>query len=375
MRRLKRVRDWIKARSAAATLHRKRTTKRTKIETDIKFFTPAQFRRYCQQFVKPKMGAWRPRGVVIHNTDVPRLSEWPRVDGLQRMRNLQSYYEGLGWNGTPHLFIAPEGIYVLNPLWKRGTHSPSFNATHYGVEFVGNMDAEALPAAEKSNGEQAIACLYELMGTRPVLGLADKAGVKAGNLFFHKDDPRTTHKMCPGKNLGTKMDWVGSVSRIMAGMGVKEDAPAAVGLLSPGAVTEPGSGQSSDIHPFEDIPEDDAACERCDELKISGEEVVETLPGPAKPWYESRAQVAGIVGALAVLAGAAGFKMNESQQEGWTTALTVLIPLGISLVTHMVQMWGRWRANAPIKGGPGDPIVIAQAARLEETRRELLGHE
>lgn len=165
-----------------------------------KGFTIPQFRHYVEGL---QFTGWTPNFVVVHNTSAPDLklySQWQqRKDwtGEQWMRNLAAYYSGMGWKAGPHLFVAPDFIWVLTPLTQRGTHSPTWNSFTWGVETVGEFEREKFEGSPtQANLVGALAILHERVGLNP----ADyKRGVRG--LHFHKEDPKTTHKTCPGKNI------------------------------------------------------------------------------------------------------------------------------------------------------------------------------
>src|SRR5450755_2104877 len=91
-----------------------------------KGFTPDDFDTYVASVV---LTAWRPHFVVLHNTASPKLSQWHSVAGLQRMQNLQNYYQNtMHWSAGPHLFVADDLIWVFTPLNVSGIHSPSWNS-------------------------------------------------------------------------------------------------------------------------------------------------------------------------------------------------------------------------------------------------------
>lgn len=174
-------------------------------------FTPEEFSIYVDGIVTHKMGAWRPRGVCLHNSYLPDLlmfenylssGEWT---AQQLVLNWWSRYIKLGWRSGPHLFVARDKIWTGTALWTRGTHSPSFNATHWAVELIGDYDREVLPPELRANAVSAIADLYAMLGRAP----------NADNFKFHGEDPRTTHKHCPGKNVGPKADWIGDIAAAM----------------------------------------------------------------------------------------------------------------------------------------------------------------
>src|SRR5512142_191304 len=96
--------------------------------------TPDQLDGYAGSVA---FGAWRPQFVVLHNTQVPRLSEWHTIGGAQRIAGLQAYYrDQMHWSGGPHLFVADDLVWLFTPLTTPGIHSPSWNAISWGVEVV-----------------------------------------------------------------------------------------------------------------------------------------------------------------------------------------------------------------------------------------------
>lgn len=176
-----------------------------------KAYDKAGFQRYVETDVAKRMGAWRPRGVVLHNTDAPTLANFYKAGGKplagpQRVKNMWVSYERQGWSGGPHLVITDREILTGNPLWLKGTHSPSWNSTFWGVELAGNFAVEKFPDALDDLATHAIACLYAMIGAVP----------SDDTMKFHKEDPRTTHKTCPGKNVGTKASWIKDVAARMA---------------------------------------------------------------------------------------------------------------------------------------------------------------
>ncbi len=154
--------------------------------------TAEQLERYVSTLA---FGAWRPQFVVLHNTQVPRFSEWHSVPGQQRMDGLQRYYrDEVKWSAGPHLFVADDVIWLFTPLTTPGVHSPSWNAISWGVEVVGDYDAEPLSPGVRANVVSALATLHAAAGLDPQ------------SLRLHKQDPKTTHTFCPGKNLADQRD-------------------------------------------------------------------------------------------------------------------------------------------------------------------------
>jgi hypothetical protein len=164
------------------------------------FKTEAAFAKYLAGL---KWGVWRPRFVVVHNTSVPDLALWAKWKEKgkptpeQWAKNLVGYYrDKQKWSSGPHLFVTPDGILVFTPLTGRGTHSPSWNAISWGVETVGEFEKEAFAGPVRDNLISALAILHSAAGLQL---LPYERGVRG--LHFHKEDPKTKHKTCPGKNM------------------------------------------------------------------------------------------------------------------------------------------------------------------------------
>ena len=150
-------------------------------------FTPGDFDDYVATVT---FANWRPQFVVLHNTAIPKLAEWHAVPGPVRMRNLENYYKNVqGWSAGPHLFVADDLIWVFTPLNVPGVHSPSWNAISWGVELVGDYELEAFGPPLKLNAVSALTSVHAILGLDPA------------TLRLHKQDPKTTHKTCPGKNV------------------------------------------------------------------------------------------------------------------------------------------------------------------------------
>ncbi len=181
-------------------------------------FTHAQFKAYLDGLKIPHWAKF----VVVHNTSAPDIKLYTQ-DWMKRppskwtpeiwLRNLVSYYSGMGWSGGPHLFIPPQEdtILVLNSLLVPGVHSPSWNRFSIGVETVGEFEREAFGDPTRHNLVAALAMLHEKLGLRP-----DGYSLGSSGLHFHKEDHATTHKTCPGRNI-VKTDLV---SRVLSEMGI-----------------------------------------------------------------------------------------------------------------------------------------------------------
>lgn len=179
-----------------------------------KGFTPDDFDQYVQTV---RLNVWRPQFIVLHNTFIPSLADWHLVSGTQRMHNLEHYYRDTQhWSAGPHLFVADDLIWVFTPLDTPGVHSPSWNAVSWGVELVGDYSTEVMPPALQTNATRALAALYLLAGLTPE------------NLRLHREDPKTTHRSCPGANV-LKASVISLVEEAIAAKHPGEHTPGAAG--------------------------------------------------------------------------------------------------------------------------------------------------
>jgi len=162
-------------------------------------------------------GSFRPKFIEVHNTSVPDIktfNRWKEVGKPtfeQWMKNLASYYAGLGWNSMPHAFVGPDGRIGLGaPFDIRGTHSPSWNGVAIGIETVGEFEREPFAG---TLSETALVALVGELHLR--LDLAPDQYLKGvRGIHFHKEDTASSHRTCPGKNLD-KAKFVRSVVEYM----------------------------------------------------------------------------------------------------------------------------------------------------------------
>lgn len=176
-------------------------------------FTPDTFDAYVSQL---KFDQWHPQFVVLHNTASPKLSQWHGTPGEQRMKNLEAFYrDEQKWSAGPHLFVADDLIWAFTPLTTPGVHSPSWNSIAWGVEMVGDYNAEPFDDRVRDNAVAALASLHAAVGLDPA------------TLKLHKEDPKTTHD-CPGKNV-VKADMIARIATSLAARHAAETAPSATG--------------------------------------------------------------------------------------------------------------------------------------------------
>lgn len=159
---------------------------------------------------------FKPAGIILHNTAAPTLAQWEETGPSHdaRIKNLKAYYQGLGWHAGPHWFVSRDHFTEFMDPRTRGTHSPSFNADHFGIEMVGNYDTEPFDAGDgakvRDNAVFLMAYLCNHFGWNP------ERAIK-----LHKEDPKTTHA-CPGSKV-SKRNIIDRVSAQMAVLGTRED--------------------------------------------------------------------------------------------------------------------------------------------------------
>lgn len=159
-----------------------------------KVWTIESFRQYLSGLKKPSYI----KSITIHHTGAPSLAQ--RKSGLliQHIHNIQNYYESLGWNRGPHLFIDEDQIFGMTPLHVPGIHAVSFNRTSVGIEILGDYDCE-----DPLSG-RGLSCMKNAAAVVKALAEWLDIPINETTLKFHRDDPKTT-KTCPGKKV--KKDW------------------------------------------------------------------------------------------------------------------------------------------------------------------------
>jgi hypothetical protein len=164
-----------------------------------KVWTQDSFKEYLSSLKKPSY----PKSITIHHTGAPSLAQ--RKSGLlmQHIHNIQSYYQSLGWNRGPHLFVDEDQIFGMTPLGTPGIHAVSFNRNSIGIEVLGDYDCE-----DPLSG-RGLQCMKNAAATtRSLLQWLDLP-TNDKTVLFHRDDPKTT-KTCPGKKV-TKEWFLGLV--------------------------------------------------------------------------------------------------------------------------------------------------------------------
>jgi hypothetical protein len=153
-----------------------------------KCLTADEFVAYVEQLSIPEP---RPTRVFLHHTWKPTPETWHGYDTILAMK---SYYERQpwtdldgreheGWTVGPHVFVAPDGIWLFSDLRYDGVGVYGHNYRSRHVEMVGNYD----PAPPSGS---------ILADTVAVLGiLHERLGLSVSDLAFHRD---FSTKTCPG---------------------------------------------------------------------------------------------------------------------------------------------------------------------------------
>ncbi len=153
-----------------------------------KLLSDADWLAYLESYA---FGVIAPDRVVLHHTWVPTLGSWR---GLSTMKGMQTYYRSKGWSAAPHIYVAPEGIWLFTPLDSVGIHAGTGNSGNWhgrlawysiGVEMVGDYDKVRPSGSVWQHTQVVVGSLLRRFGKTPEQALA-----------FHRDFTDT--KSCPG---------------------------------------------------------------------------------------------------------------------------------------------------------------------------------
>ena len=145
--------------------------------------------------------AWhdpKPHRLFLHHTWKPTKAEWrgmATMDAMHRYYRQQVWYDAygrkqIGWTVFPHLFVAEDGIWLMNDLRVDGAGVAGHNRGALHCELIGDYDRE-LPSGE------ALANMVVVLNT-----LLDVLAIRT--VEFHRD---FSTKSCPGRAI-TK-EWLG----------------------------------------------------------------------------------------------------------------------------------------------------------------------
>jgi len=151
----------------------------------------------------------RPNKLIIHHTWKPVQSTW---NGAKTIDGLKKYYEGKGWSNGPHIFVAPDGIWLFTDMKQQGIHAGDGNYRSIGIEVVGNYDGAKWTGSIKRN---ALGVIDSLMKELDLDYL---------DLYPHRFYNKT--KTCPGKAIAMK--WIEEKIRDMREDNKNETKPSPV---------------------------------------------------------------------------------------------------------------------------------------------------
>jgi hypothetical protein len=142
-------------------------------------------------------GSIPPSRVVLHHTWKPTVAQWR---GLASMQGMQSFYRSKGWSSAPHIYVAPDGIWLATPMREVGIHAGSGNSGNWGGKWSYSIGLEMVGNYDKQRPSGAV---WE--GSKAVLGeLSKRLNIAPRQLiYFHRD---FSTKSCPG--WAVTKDWV-----------------------------------------------------------------------------------------------------------------------------------------------------------------------
>lgn len=157
--------------------------------------TPQEFEDHVSLMKFPLM----PTKLFLHHTWKPTPDTWR---GMKTILAMKSYYEVQvwtdnegrqheGWTAGPHIFVAPDGIWLFSDLRLDGVGVSNHNYRSRHIEMVGDYD-KAPPDGEVLH--------LTLVAAREML---KRMGQVPEQLLFHRD---YSTKTCPGRAV-TK-EWV-----------------------------------------------------------------------------------------------------------------------------------------------------------------------
>lgn len=206
-------------------------------------------------------GPIAPDRIVLHHTWKPTVDQWA---GERSMIAMRKVYEQNGWPAGPHIYVAPDGIWLATPMSDVGVHANAGNANlefqadwgnfkklkwySVGVEMVGNYDPVRPSGVIWEEAKAVLGALCKRFGKTPQAAIS-----------FHRD---YSSKTCPGSAV-TK-DWVfAEVNNWLMAQRLEDfvvDSPIGTNIHQGPGVTFPVAGSMVDGEAFKGIIKDDAGC-------------------------------------------------------------------------------------------------------------------
>lgn len=144
-----------------------------------------------------QFGRLAPSRLVLHHTFRPDEPQWT---GINTLRGIQRFYAGKGWSSAPHIFTAPDGIWLATPMSQIGIHAGTGNGSisqgwySIGLEMVGYFDNKRPSGA---TWQHSLAVMGEL---------SRRLRIPPRQLIsFHRD--YTNAKSCPGWAVSKEWIW------------------------------------------------------------------------------------------------------------------------------------------------------------------------
>jgi hypothetical protein len=151
----------------------------------LHFRTPEDFGAYLSHLAPP---IWFQK-VAIHHTEIPTVASWR---GRRTMDGMLNFYQSKGWRSYPHIYIGPDGIWQMNNVLLRGTHTNAANPYSIAIEVVGNYNNDVWKEPIYS---------YTL---DTILLLQRWKKLHMGDIILHRS--YNSAKTCPGSAIG--YDWI-----------------------------------------------------------------------------------------------------------------------------------------------------------------------
>jgi len=140
-----------------------------------------------EKYIRNKKVARKIDKIVLHHTS-DTLKQWKKKE--VSIGYYKKLYEGKSWKAGPHIFVAPEGIYLFTNINIQGIHANSGNKGSIGVEMIGNYD-KILPSGKIWSNTKKVLII-----------LLNKFNLKLKNIHFHREyNPK---KSCPGRAITKK---------------------------------------------------------------------------------------------------------------------------------------------------------------------------
>lgn len=166
------------------------------MQIDGRVMTPDEFAAYVERLDFPDP---LPNRIFLHHTWKPTVESWR---GRSTIMAMKAYYEKQlwwdaqgrlheGWTAGPHLFVAPDGIWLFSDLRFDGVGVYGNNYRSRHLEMVGDYDRVTPSGAVLDYSIAALGILHHRLGLDPK------------KLAFHRD---FSTKSCPG--WAVRKEWI-----------------------------------------------------------------------------------------------------------------------------------------------------------------------